>query len=89
MLTHNIQGAADIGIPMRLLVDVVSEKNSDFYKRLIHFCVNSKQVSVSSMLVRCELNDLVNTVSSVETAVHEALQEYSAAARLVLKVLIK
>lgn len=62
MLTHNIQGAADIGIPVRLLVDVVSEKSSDFYKRLIHFCVNSKQVSVSSMLVRCELSDLVNTV---------------------------
>ncbi|KAK2543908.1 hypothetical protein Q9966_002757 [Columba livia] len=45
VLTHNIQGAADIGIPMRLLVDVVSEKNSDFYKRLIHFCVNSKQIT--------------------------------------------
>ncbi|OPJ87781.1 hypothetical protein AV530_001177 [Patagioenas fasciata monilis] len=45
VLTHNIQGAADIGIPMRLLVDVVSEKNSDLYKRLIHFCVNSKQIT--------------------------------------------
>ncbi|XP_040976270.1 uncharacterized protein LOC115335953 isoform X5 [Aquila chrysaetos chrysaetos] len=45
VLTHNIQGAADIGIPMRMLVDVISEKNSDFYKRLIHFCVNSKQVT--------------------------------------------
>lgn len=55
VLTHNIQGAADIGIPMRMLVDVISEKNSDFYKRLIHFCVNSKQVSVSSILVICEI----------------------------------
>ncbi|XP_075370784.1 uncharacterized protein LOC142415850 [Mycteria americana] len=45
VLTHNIQGAADIGIPMRMLVDVISEKNSDFYKRLIHFCVNSKQIT--------------------------------------------
>ncbi|XP_033921269.1 uncharacterized protein [Melopsittacus undulatus] len=45
VLTHNIQGAADIGIPMRMLVDVVSEKNSDFYKRLIHFCVNNKQIT--------------------------------------------
>ncbi|XP_054068030.1 uncharacterized protein LOC128913816 isoform X3 [Rissa tridactyla] len=45
VLTHNIQGAADIGIPMRILVDVISEKSSDFYKRLIHFCVNSKQIT--------------------------------------------
>ncbi|XP_057263855.1 uncharacterized protein LOC130598454 [Pezoporus wallicus] len=45
VLTHNIQGAADIGIPMRMLIDVVSEKKSDFYKRLIHFCVNSKQIT--------------------------------------------
>ncbi|KAM9555572.1 uncharacterized protein ACIB01_007669 [Guaruba guarouba] len=45
VLTHNIQGAADIGIPVRMLVDVVSEKTSDFYKRLTHFCVNSKQIT--------------------------------------------
>uniref|UniRef100_A0A8B9N7B0 Vitellinogen open beta-sheet domain-containing protein n=1 Tax=Accipiter nisus TaxID=211598 RepID=A0A8B9N7B0_9AVES len=45
VLTHNIQGAADIGIPMRMLVDVISEKTSDCYKRLINFCVNSKQVT--------------------------------------------
>ncbi|XP_014791696.1 PREDICTED: uncharacterized protein LOC106884686 [Calidris pugnax] len=45
VLTHNIQGAADIGIPMRMLVDVESEKNSDFYKRLTHFCVDSKQIT--------------------------------------------
>ncbi|KAM6244422.1 uncharacterized protein M6G45_010876 isoform 1-T1 [Spheniscus humboldti] len=45
VLTHNIQGAADIGIPMRMLVDVISEKNSDFYKRRTHFCVNSKQIT--------------------------------------------
>ncbi|XP_064529642.1 uncharacterized protein LOC135423377 [Pseudopipra pipra] len=64
VLTHNIPGAADIGIPMKMLIDVISEKNSDFYKRFIHFCVNSKQVSVSSMLVRCEIE--------VEIAVHEA-----------------
>ncbi|XP_014750232.1 PREDICTED: uncharacterized protein LOC106864956 [Sturnus vulgaris] len=45
LLTHNIQGAADIGIPMRMLLDVTSEKNSDFYKGFIHFCVNNKQIS--------------------------------------------
>ncbi|XP_054017227.1 uncharacterized protein LOC128897188 [Dryobates pubescens] len=45
VFTHNIQGFADIGIPARTLVDVVSEKNSHFYKRLIHFCVNSKQIT--------------------------------------------
>ncbi|XP_053936194.1 uncharacterized protein LOC128853691 isoform X2 [Cuculus canorus] len=45
VLTHNIQGAADIGIPMKMLVDVISEKNSDIYKRLLHFCVNSKQIT--------------------------------------------
>jgi len=55
VLTHNIQGAADIGIPVRMLVDVISEKSSDFYKRFIHFCVNSKQVSVPSTLARCEV----------------------------------
>ncbi|XP_039239514.1 uncharacterized protein LOC113982708 [Pipra filicauda] len=45
VLTHNIPGAADIGIPMKMLIDVISEKNSDFYKRFIHFCVNSKQIT--------------------------------------------
>ncbi|XP_071300797.1 uncharacterized protein [Agelaius tricolor] len=45
VLTHNIQGAADIGIPMRMLLDVISEKNSDFYKGFIHFCVNNKQIT--------------------------------------------
>ncbi|XP_075623870.1 uncharacterized protein LOC142604009 isoform X2 [Balearica regulorum gibbericeps] len=45
LLTHNIQAAADIGIPMRMLVDVVSEKNNNFYKRLTRFCVNSKQIT--------------------------------------------
>nr|XP_021393671.2 uncharacterized protein LOC110474526 [Lonchura striata domestica] len=45
VLTHNIQGAADIGIPMRMLLDVVSEKNSDFYKGFINFCVNNKQIT--------------------------------------------
>ncbi|XP_059718042.1 uncharacterized protein LOC132335482 [Haemorhous mexicanus] len=44
-LTHNIQGAADIGIPMKMLLDVISEKNSDFYKGFIHFCVNNKQIT--------------------------------------------
>ncbi|KAM6378848.1 uncharacterized protein J5M81_010458 [Pluvialis apricaria] len=52
VLTHNIQGAADIGIPMRMLVDVVSEKNIDFCKRLIHFCVNSKQITEELSFVR-------------------------------------
>lgn len=51
VLTHNIQGAADIGVPMRMLLDVVSEKTSDFYKGFINFCVNNKQVSVSSISV--------------------------------------
>ncbi|XP_030814120.1 uncharacterized protein LOC115909152 isoform X2 [Camarhynchus parvulus] len=45
VLTHNIQGAADIGIPMRMLLDVISERNSDFYKGFIHFCVNNKQIT--------------------------------------------
>ncbi|XP_077043164.1 uncharacterized protein LOC143695376 [Agelaius phoeniceus] len=45
VLTHNIQGAADIGIPMRMLLDVISEKTSDFYKGFIHFCVNNKQIT--------------------------------------------
>nr|XP_041575127.1 uncharacterized protein LOC115497284 [Taeniopygia guttata] len=45
VLTHNIQGAADIGIPMRMLLDVASEKNSDFYKGFINFCVNNKQIT--------------------------------------------
>ncbi|XP_027741644.1 uncharacterized protein LOC114058465 [Empidonax traillii] len=45
VLTHNIQGAADMGIPMKMLIDVISEKNSDFYKRFIHFCVNSNQIT--------------------------------------------
>ncbi|XP_041257507.1 uncharacterized protein LOC121334429 [Onychostruthus taczanowskii] len=45
VLTHNIQGAADFGIPMRMLLDVISEKNSDFYKGFIHFCVNNKQIT--------------------------------------------
>ncbi|XP_053848337.1 uncharacterized protein LOC128815553 [Vidua macroura] len=45
VLTHNIQGAADIGIPMRMLLDVVSEKSSDFYKGFINFCVNNKQIT--------------------------------------------
>ncbi|KAJ7411082.1 hypothetical protein WISP_104499 [Willisornis vidua] len=45
VLTHNIQGAADMGIPMKMLIDVVSEKTSNFYKRFIHFCVNNKQIT--------------------------------------------
>ncbi|XP_023792385.1 uncharacterized protein LOC111935942 [Cyanistes caeruleus] len=45
VLTHNIQEAADIGIPMRMLLDVISEKNSDFYKGFINFCVNNKQIT--------------------------------------------
>ncbi|XP_058278614.1 uncharacterized protein LOC120759796 [Hirundo rustica] len=45
VLTHNIQGAADIGIPMRMLVDVISEKTSDSYKGFINFCVNNKQIT--------------------------------------------
>lgn len=55
VLTHNVQGAADIGVPMRVLLDVISEKTSDFYKGFINFCVNSKQVSVSSTSVICEI----------------------------------
>lgn len=55
MLTHNIQGAADIGIPMRILLDVISEKTSDFYKGFINFSVNNKQVSVFSISVICEI----------------------------------
>ncbi|XP_027540045.1 uncharacterized protein LOC113968039 [Neopelma chrysocephalum] len=30
---------------MKMLIDVISEKNSDFYKRFIHFSVNSKQIT--------------------------------------------
>ncbi|XP_054127144.1 uncharacterized protein LOC128933963 [Melozone crissalis] len=45
VLTHNIQGAADIGIPMRMLLDVISEKNNEFYKGFINFCVNNKQIT--------------------------------------------
>ncbi|XP_050836234.1 uncharacterized protein LOC103817726 [Serinus canaria] len=45
VLTHNIQRAADSGIPMKMLLDVISEKNSDFYKGFINFCVNNKQIT--------------------------------------------
>ncbi|XP_064376460.1 uncharacterized protein LOC112981027 isoform X3 [Dromaius novaehollandiae] len=45
LLTHNIQGATDIGIPTRTLVDMTSEKNGDLYKRFIQFSVNSKQIT--------------------------------------------
>ncbi|XP_057891811.1 uncharacterized protein LOC131090453 [Melospiza georgiana] len=45
VLTHNIQGAADIGIPMKMLLDVISEKYNDFYKGFINFCVNNKQIT--------------------------------------------
>ncbi|KAF2981704.1 hypothetical protein EK904_015086 [Melospiza melodia maxima] len=45
VLTHNIQGAADIGIPMKMLLDVISEKTNDFYKGFINFCVNNKQIT--------------------------------------------
>lgn len=55
VLTHNIQGVADIGIPMRMLLDVISEKTSDFYKGFINFSVNNKQVSVSSISVIYEI----------------------------------
>ncbi|XP_050569866.1 uncharacterized protein LOC118249263 [Cygnus atratus] len=52
VLTHNIQEAADIGIPMKMLVDVISEKNSDFYRRLTYFCVNNKQIREELSLVQ-------------------------------------
>ncbi|XP_025917655.1 uncharacterized protein LOC112964145 [Apteryx rowi] len=45
LLTHNIQGATDIGIPTRMLADVTSEKTGDLYKRFIQFSVNSKQIT--------------------------------------------
>nr|XP_047909692.1 uncharacterized protein LOC106041217 isoform X1 [Anser cygnoides] len=52
VLTHNIQEAADIGIPMRMLVDVISEKNTNFYRRLTYFCVNNKQIREELSLVQ-------------------------------------
>ncbi|XP_067407568.1 uncharacterized protein [Emydura macquarii macquarii] len=45
LLTHNIQGAIDLGIPARTLVDVTSEKNGDLYKRFIQFSVDNKQIT--------------------------------------------
>ncbi|XP_055661896.1 uncharacterized protein LOC106112882 isoform X1 [Falco peregrinus] len=72
VLAHNIQGAADIGIPMKILVDVILEKNSDFYKRLIHFCVNSKQITEELSFVQkldvVSLNyNLTHNIEALET----------------------
>ncbi|XP_065541888.1 uncharacterized protein LOC136017503 [Lathamus discolor] len=85
VLTHNIQGAADIGIPMRMLVDVVSEKNSEFYKRLIHFCVNSKQITEELSFVQ-----KLDVVSLNYKLTHniEALQTFQIKDRIELQAIL-
>ncbi|XP_034640166.1 uncharacterized protein LOC117884128 [Trachemys scripta elegans] len=52
LITHNIQGAIDLGIPARTLVDVTSEKNGDLYKRLIQFSVDGKQITEELSFIR-------------------------------------
>nr|XP_009681790.1 PREDICTED: uncharacterized protein LOC104149710 [Struthio camelus australis] len=57
LLTHNIQGATDLGIPTRTLVDVTSEKHGGLYKRFIQFSVNSKQITEELSFVQ-KLDDV-------------------------------
>ncbi|XP_075755429.1 uncharacterized protein LOC102446612 isoform X2 [Pelodiscus sinensis] len=45
LITHNIQGAIDVGIPARTLVDMTSEKNGDLYRRFIQFSVDGKEIT--------------------------------------------
>ncbi|XP_053899120.1 uncharacterized protein LOC128844959 [Malaclemys terrapin pileata] len=52
LITQNIQGAIDLGIPARTLVDVTSEKNGDLYKRLIQFSVDGKQITEELSFIR-------------------------------------
>nr|XP_042717557.1 LOW QUALITY PROTEIN: uncharacterized protein LOC101945417 [Chrysemys picta bellii] len=52
LITHNIQGAIDLGIPARTLVDVTSEKNGDLYKRFIQFSVDGKQITEELSFIR-------------------------------------
>ncbi|KAM7152521.1 uncharacterized protein RBU57_012670 [Macrochelys suwanniensis] len=52
LITHNIQGAIDLGIPARTLVDVTSEKDGDLYKRLIQFSVDGKQITEELSFIR-------------------------------------
>ncbi|XP_030433966.1 uncharacterized protein LOC115658723 isoform X5 [Gopherus evgoodei] len=52
LITHNIQGAVDLGIPARTLVDVTSEKNGDLYKRFIQFSVDGKQITEELSFIR-------------------------------------
>ncbi|XP_043349367.1 uncharacterized protein LOC119862732 isoform X3 [Dermochelys coriacea] len=52
LITHNIQGAIDLGIPARTLVDVTSEKNGDLCKRFIQFSVDGKQITEKLSFIR-------------------------------------
>ncbi|XP_074867207.1 uncharacterized protein LOC142021855 [Carettochelys insculpta] len=52
LISHNIQGAIDFGIPARTLVDVTSEKNGDLYKRSIQFNVDGKQITEELNFIR-------------------------------------
>uniref|UniRef100_A0A6I8P492 Vitellogenin domain-containing protein n=1 Tax=Ornithorhynchus anatinus TaxID=9258 RepID=A0A6I8P492_ORNAN len=45
VLTHNLPGAARLGIPTRTLVDVTIERDGQNYRRAIQFGVGSKQIS--------------------------------------------
>ncbi|XP_019350266.2 uncharacterized protein LOC102557779 isoform X1 [Alligator mississippiensis] len=45
LLTHNIQGATDLGFPARTLVDVTLEQKGDLYKRLVQFSADSTKIT--------------------------------------------
>nr|XP_033819216.1 uncharacterized protein LOC117369188 isoform X2 [Geotrypetes seraphini] len=45
LLTHNLQPAADLGIPARTSVNVTSERNGDLYQRFSQLSVDSKQIT--------------------------------------------
>ncbi|XP_063790370.1 uncharacterized protein LOC134945174 [Pseudophryne corroboree] len=45
VLTHNVQPAINLGIPIRTMVDVTIEKSSDLYRRTIRLGLDSKQIT--------------------------------------------
>ncbi|KAM9305542.1 uncharacterized protein PAF06_014108 [Gastrophryne carolinensis] len=45
VITHNVQPAINLGIPIRTMVDIKTERSNDLYRRSIQLSLDSKQIS--------------------------------------------
>ncbi|KAG8432922.1 hypothetical protein GDO86_017258 [Hymenochirus boettgeri] len=45
VLTHNIQPAVNLGVPTKAILDMTTERSSEFYKRSVQLSLDNKQIS--------------------------------------------